>query len=176
MSFAKFLEVKNYVLYNVKYDKGFMFLSMVHQCLASFRKTVDPYMDHRHCLEDNITYVSNLNVIFKNHEKKTSDLTLANGTYYNAIGIVALADRYEMVVLYNNNEAVVLIYDTQTSDGFSQKFDVITDADENTQLTDVQEDWWVHKDRYGKETYCNLLVPSLFGTTIENGSKRHVLL
>lgn len=114
-------------------------------------------------------------MIFKNDEKKTSDLTLANGTYYNAIGIVALADRYEMVVLYNN-EAVVLIYDTQTSDGFSQKFDVITDADENTQLTDVQEDWWVHKDRYGKETYCNLLVPSLFGTTIENGSKRQVLL
>ena len=39
LSFAKFLEVKIYVLYNVKYGKDFMFLSMVHQCLASFRKT-----------------------------------------------------------------------------------------------------------------------------------------
>lgn len=51
------------------------------------------------------------------------------------------------------NEAVVLIYDTETPDGFSKKFDVITDADENTQLTDVEEDWWTHKDRYYGQTY-----------------------
>lgn len=68
------------------------------------------------------------------------------------------------------NEAVVLIYDTETPTGFSKEFDVITDADENTPLTDVEEDWWVHKDRYSGQTYNNLLVPSLFGTTIENGS------
>mgnify|MGYP002521626417 FL=1 len=68
------------------------------------------------------------------------------------------------------NEAVVLIYDTETSDGFSKEFEVITDADENPLLTNIEEDWWVHKDRYNGQTYNNLLVPSLFGTTIDNGS------
>lgn len=67
------------------------------------------------------------------------------------------------------NQAVVLIYDTQTTDGFSKTFDVITDADNNALLTDVEEDWWVHKDKYD-DSYNNLLVPSLFGTYIENGS------
>lgn len=69
------------------------------------------------------------------------------------------------------NEGVVIVAD-QTTNGTSQiLFPVITDADEDSPITTVEEDWWYYSDRYkaNNEKFQNYLVASLFGTTVESG-------
>ena len=76
-----------------------------------------------------------------------------------------------------SNEPVVLYCDGVSADGEEDiQFDIITDADEGTQVTDEKEKWWdqsgnayepTYNREYGK--YKNYLVASLYGTTIENG-------
>lgn len=70
------------------------------------------------------------------------------------------------------NEAVVLVAEKVPTADYNQKFEVLTDASQgDIQLTENEEDWWVKSAEYTEkgQTYKNYLVPSLFGTTIENG-------
>ncbi len=66
------------------------------------------------------------------------------------------------------SEPVVLIYSNTLTEATTQKFEVLTSADESVTLTDTPEEWW--SKSYNGETYANYLVASLYGLTIENGT------
>lgn len=70
------------------------------------------------------------------------------------------------------NEAVVLVADKVNNLSAVNEidFEVLTDASEgDVKLTENENEWWYYGSRYSDE-YNNYLVPSLYGTTIDNGT------
>lgn len=74
------------------------------------------------------------------------------------------------------NEGVVLVADNVNNlkDDPNQNvinFDVLTDATEGEiVLTENEKEWWFYSSKYNNDEYNNYLVPSLYGTTIGNGT------